>query len=363
MRHERTLSRLLCAASLAFSAAAMCQTPGAALDTKPANIRFGYITGIAFPTYIVAEDRGYFKGENLSIEKVFLNGSGAVSEALAAANLDMGNSAPASTVLATSKGGRTIAVSGNETTFTDKSGKTWEAVYVVVRSGEGIRNLNDLRGKRVAVNDYGSVYNYLLRWRFQAAGFNPDSDLTILAMPFAQMAGALVQKQVDAIVAVADGYAQAKQRIPVDVIGSHTSLEGLDVGLSSVIAVSNEFLRNNPDVVVRFLRAMLKARLYMAEAVANNDMQLMDIIAKNMKYNPERAKFFWETRGGYYGKELEYVNLLDIPKRLVARQFEVLKSINLLKADVPTTYENVVDIRPLRRAYVTLGLKWDESKH
>lgn len=363
MRYERTLSWLSCAVSLAVAASAMSQSSAPVLDAKPAHIRFGYITGIAFPTFIVAEDRGYFKGENLSIEKSFLNGSGAVSEALAAGNIDMGNSAPASTVLATSKGGRTVAVSGYEYTFTDKSGKPWEAVYVVVRSGEGIRSLNDLRGKRVAVNDYGSVYNYLLRWRFLASGFKPDSDLTILAMPFAQMAGALVQKQVDAIVAVADGYQQAKQRVPVEVIGTHTSLEGLDVGLSSVIAVSNEFLRNNPDVVVRFLRAMLKARLYMTEAVAKNDVQLMDIIAKNMKYSPERAKAFWETRGGYYGKELEFVNLLDIPKRLVARQFEVLKSVNLLKPDVPTTYENVVDIRPLRRAYETLGLKWDESKH
>src|SRR5690606_35303893 len=102
--------------------------------------------------------------------------------------------------------------------------------------------------------------NYLLREHFLSKGMKPESELTIVAMPFSQMAGALVQKQVDAMIAVADGYDQAKQRIEVDVIGTHTSLEKLDVGLSSAIGVSQAYLDKNPDVVVRFLRAMLRAR-------------------------------------------------------------------------------------------------------
>ncbi len=357
------LSCLLAMMVLSFGSGAVSQTVQPPLDTKPATIRFGRIIGVTYPNFIVAEDLGFFKGENLTIDNVLLNGSGAISEAMAANNVDMGETTPISSILATSKGGRTVALSGYEYTFTDKTGKPWEAAYVVVRSGEGIRNLEDLRGKRVAVNDYGSPYNYVLRANLLARGVNPNSDLAIVPIPFPQMAGALAQKQVDAIIAPADAYEQARLRIPVKVIGTHTSLEGLKVGISTVVGVSNQFLEKNPDAVVRFLRAMLKARLHMNDSVAKGNSEIKDIVAKNMKFTSERAAFFWNTRGGYYGKELEYVNMLDIPQQLVARQFEILKAVGLLQPDVSTEYGNVVDIRPLRRAYDSLGLKWDESKH
>jgi NitT/TauT family transport system substrate-binding protein len=332
------------------------------IDTKPATVRFGYITGLAFPTFIVAEERGYFKKENLTVEKTFLSGATVVSEALAAGNLDLGNSSPMSSILTTVKGGKTVMVSGYEATFTDKSGKPWEGVYIIARAGEGIKSLKDLVGKRIAVNDIGSTYDYFVRANYLEMGINPGKDVTIIGMPFGQMAGALVSKQVDAAVSGADGYALAKSRVPVDVIGNQTSLEKRDIGLTSVIGVNNDYLRQHPDVVVRFIRAFLQARLWMNEMAAKNDPALLETISKAMKYTPERAEFFWNTRGGWYGKDLAFMNLLDVPKRLVDRQVEVLQAVNVIKPD-PVAYDRVVDIGPLRRAYESLGLKWDDGKH
>lgn len=333
------------------------------LDMTPATIRFGYITGLAFPTFIVAEDRGYFRKENLTVEKTFLAGSGPVSEGLAAGNLDMGNTTPLSSVLATSKGAKTVMVSGYEYTFIDKSGRSWEAVYVVVRSGEGIKTIRDMRGKRIAINDIGSAYTFMMREQLMANGLNPDSDVTLVFIPFGQMAGALIQKQVDVMLAAPDPYRQAQERGKVETIGSHTSLERVDIGLSSAIGVNNDFLRRNPDAVARFLRAFLQARTWMNEQMAKDNKELVDLVAKSMKYTPERLKSFWEQRGGYYGKELPFVNVLDIPRRLVSRQIEILKASNMLKPGAPVDYNTYVDGRPLRRAYETLGMKWDEAKH
>jgi ABC-type nitrate/sulfonate/bicarbonate transport system substrate-binding protein len=314
-------------------------------------------------TYIVAEELGYFKKENLTIEKTFLNGAGAVSEALAAGNLDIGNTAPMASVLASAKGAKTLMVSAYEPSFTDKSGTPWEGVFVVVRSGEGIKNLLDLRGKRIAVNDIGSNWYFLLRAFYIKNNMNPDKDVSIVPVPFAQMAGALIQKQVDAAIATVDGYAQAKERIGIDLIGTHSSLENIDVALSSAIAVNTEYLRKNPDVMVRFLRAFIEARLWINNAVAKKDPAFMEIVAKGMKYTPQRADFYFKMRGGGYGKELVFVNLLDLPKRLIDRQLELLRLGGAIKPDAKVAYEDAVDIRPLQRAYQSLGLKWDESKH
>jgi ABC-type nitrate/sulfonate/bicarbonate transport system substrate-binding protein len=360
---RKHLGSLLLGLALAGIACIPPATAQPALDMTPAKVRFGYITGPAFPTYIIAEELGYFRKQNLTIEKTFLNGAGAVSEALAAGNIDIGNTAPMASVLASAKGAKTLMVSGYEPSFTDKAGTPWEGVYVVVRSGEGIKTLQDLRGKRIAVNDIGSNWYFLLRAFYIRNNMNPDKDVSIVPVPFAQMAGALIQKQVDAVIATVDGYAQAKERIGVDLIGTHSSLENIDVALSSAVAVNTEYLRKNPDVVVRFLRAFIEARLWINNAVAKKDPAYMAAVAKSMKYTPQRADFFLKTRGGGYGKELVFVNLLDLPKRLIDRQLELLRLGGAIKPDAKVAYEETVDIRPLQRAYQTLGLKWDESKH
>ena len=329
----------------------------------PTKIRFGNVAGIAYPTFIVAKDKGFFKKENLEVETITVAGSGAVAEALASNNVEIGNAPPTTAVLATAKGAKIKMVSGFEYTFTDKSGRQWEATFVAVRGGEGIKSLKDLRGKRVAVNDLGSTYNYMLRDRFTQLGMDPNKDVQIVPIPFGQMAGALIQKQVDAAVAIQDAVYQARQRIPVEIIGTHTSLEGLDISLTSAIATSNDFLTKNPDAVLRFVRAMLQARQWMDKAVASNDPELVQLIAKSMNYTPERAKMFYDSRGGYYGNDLAFVNALDIPVRLINRQLEILKSARLLPADKQFAYTDFVDISYLRKAHESLGMAWDASKH
>lgn len=332
-------------------------------DMQPVVIRYGDNPGITFPTFIVAETKGFLKDENITIEKTNLNGSGAIAEALAAGNIDIGNTTLTSSMLATAKGGRVKAFSAYEYTFTEKSGKSWEAVYVVARAGEGIKNLDDLKGKRIAVNDIGSVYNYLIREHFILKGENPDQVLSIIPMPFSQMAGALVQKQVDAMIAVPDGLAQARQRVPVEIIGTQTTLEKAPIGISAALSANTNFLQKNPDVVARFLRANLRARLFMNESVTAKSTEILDLVASAMKLSKERAQFFWETRGGYYGQELERVNMLDIPTNSVGLQLTLLRNAKLVKPDVRAGYEDYVDLTQLRRAYDSLGLKWNDSLH
>lgn len=336
---------------------------GGTLDTTPAKVRFG-LGGAVYPTYIVAQDQGFFAKENLTVEMNTFGSSGLTTDALAAGHLDIGVPAATSSVLATVKGAKIVMISGFENTFIDKSGKSWEAVYVVVRAGEGIQKLTDLKGKKVCVSDIASFYNIPLRAQMLANKIDPDKDVTIVPVPYAQMPGALMQKLVDVAFMSPDAYVQVQRLGKIEVIATHTSLMNVSVDLTSAVAANSEFLQKNPDVAVRFLRALLQARQWMAADVATNDgKNLMDLVAKSVKYSPEQAKSFYETRAGYYGKELDFVNLLDVPTQSIVRNFELLRASGALNQDVPTSYEQVVDIRPLKRAYETLGLKWDESKH
>ncbi len=338
--------------------------PDSTLDMTPAQVRYGDVTGVALPTLIVAEGQGFFALEHITLEKFGFNGTGPVSDALAAGNLDVGVTSPAPSILATIKGAKTIMVSGYENSFIEKTGKAWEPLYVIVRSGEGIKKLTDLKGKRAAVSDIGSYSNFALRAVMLENKIDPDKDMTIIAIPYTQQPGALMQKQVDAILTNADGYLLAQKMGQVEYIATHTSLLNLDMDASSTVGVNTDFLHNKPDVVVRFLRAFLRARQWMADDVARNDgKNMMDLVARAMKYTPEQAQSFYQMRAGYYGKELERINLLDIPTRSINRYYDILKVNGYIQADVPVDYPKTVDIRPLKQAYASLGLVWDESKH
>lgn len=357
------LLAIFAACAAAASPTAFVPTPQT-LDLSPAKIRFGYPTGIAFPTLIVARDRGFFAKENLTIEESQMGSSGLINDALATGNLDMGQTTPQTAMLPILKGAKMIQVSAFEYTFVDKSGKSWETSYIVVRSGEGIKKLTDLKGRKVAVNSLAGSGNYMLRAYMLRNHIDPDKDMTILAVPREQIIGAMTQKLVDAASFTADDYVQIQKQAKVDVIGTQTSLMNLDMDLSSTVSANTDFLAKNPDAVVRFLRAFIQARQWMAEDVSKNDGKtLLDLVGKAMKYKPEQAKSLYETRGGYYGKELGFVNLLDIPTRVITRNFEILKLNGFYKSDAPEDYARVVDIRSLKRAYETLGLNWDESKH
>ena len=127
-----------------------------ALDTTPVTIRYGDITGIPLPTLIVAEWQGFLARENITLVKFGFNGAGPVADALAAGNLDMGSTSPATAMLASVKGAKTILIGGFEDAFVEKNGQAWEPLFAVVRSGEGIQKLTDLKGKKVGVIDIGS---------------------------------------------------------------------------------------------------------------------------------------------------------------------------------------------------------------
>lgn len=364
-----TVAAILVAAALVGCAVtapmpAVTSTKDQTLDMTPAKIRFGYVNGIAFPTLIVAETQGFFAKENLSLEKTGFNGSGPVTDAMAVGNLDMGQTSPTPSMLASIKGAQTTMVSGLEYSFVDKTGKSWEAAYLVVRSGEGIDKLSDLKNKKVAITALGGPSDFMLRAKMLASQIDPDKDMTIVPIPLSQMPSALMQKLVDAAFMNADGYELVQTMGKVKVIATQASIMDLDIDVSASVAVNDEFLRKNPDVVVRFLRALLQARQWMAEDIANHDGKtLVDLVGKSMNYSPERAKTLYETRGGYYGKELDRINLLDIPIRVVKRDFEILKLNSVIKPDTPFAYDKIVDLEPLMRAYGTLALAWDENKH
>jgi len=356
--------RPICA--VAFTAvvtAISSQAPAQKLDMTPAEVRYGQFAGVPLPTIIVAQTLKLFEKQNLKLEVTNIPSATEAVQALAAGQIDLGHTSAISAMLGIAKGAKISLVSGIEASFTDKSGHPWEAVYLIARGEDNIKEIKDLKGRRLGVPSFGSLYDYLLRARLLELGINPKTEVNFVPVPYPQAAGALMQKEVDAVIASMDGYALAQTRGKVHVVGAHTTMEGSRVGYTAALGVGNDFLAQKPDVVIRFLRALLEARQWMEEALKTKNPEYREMIQKTFRMTPEKADFYIDTRGGYYGKDRDFINPLDLPRDLIDKYVKDLKAIEILPADAEVSYDKVVKIESLKKAYESMNVSWDDSKH
>jgi len=119
----------------------------------------------------------------------------------------------------------------------------------------GIKSIADLKGKKVGVPAGGSQ-GPMLPLLLQANGLK-EADLTLMNMPVAAMVPSLLQGQVDAILGSSDAY-----QIQLEMQGAElTNFAFADNGVPTVatsIFASGDFIKQNPDVLKKFIAASLQ---------------------------------------------------------------------------------------------------------
>jgi len=119
----------------------------------------------------------------------------------------------------------------------------------------GIKSVKDLAGKKVGVPS-GSSQTTMLPLLLKSNNLK-ESDINMIDMPVASMVPALLQGQVDAVLGSIDAY-----QIQAEAQGAQLDVyKFADHGVPTVstsIFVSNSYLKENPDVVRKFIAASLK---------------------------------------------------------------------------------------------------------
>jgi len=119
----------------------------------------------------------------------------------------------------------------------------------------GIKSVKDLAGKKVGVPS-GSSQTTMLPLLLKANNLK-ESDINMIDMPVASMVPALLQGQVDAVLGSIDAY-----QIQAESQGAQLDVYRFaDYGVPTVstsIFASNDYLKNNPEIVKKFVAASLK---------------------------------------------------------------------------------------------------------
>lgn len=236
------------ASILWFSLSYLGIGPGCVYGAEPVRLRIS-IPGLGTTSYplIMAQKKGYFRAEGFDVELIPMTGGLAVKTLMAGEV----NLTSAGTLVASMQGARLRMVMGF----------LRQLPYDLVAAPE-IKRVEDLRGKKVAVADRGSVTFMVARAMLHGHGLEVDKDVAILALGRPDLRyQALLMGTAQAVVANVDGTGllEPKGYLPIATAGKYTK------GFAGSLTVTQEFYDKRPDDVVRYLRATLKGtRAYLA---------------------------------------------------------------------------------------------------
>jgi len=205
---------------------------------------------VPFAPIFVAEELGFYKENNLEVEATVYRGGGPAQEAMAAGAADILTNSPMGAALAISKGIKQKVVAAGGTV-------TPGGWHIIVRKDSGIKKMADLNGKKVGVTGKASTSDFFALWAAK------NANVTIQTIPLGGngLLPAIKNNQVDAIILWP---AFSFRALKDDTLQGLVDL-GKEMGpvVPDSIVASDEMIEKRPDVLKRYLQALMKAVDYM----------------------------------------------------------------------------------------------------
>ncbi len=242
MRHSFGKSLFIgtIAAGLSFA------TGWAAAAGTPVTFQLNWMAGGANAGFAAAVAEGYYRDAGLDVTVVQGNGSGNTAQLVASGRSELAYADAVAVSQLIAKGAPMKIVA---TVYQSNP----NAVMALKKTG--IKSVRDLAGKKVGVPS-ASSQTTMLPLFFKSNNLK-ESDVTMIDMPVSSMVPALLQGQVDAVLGSIDAY-----QIQAESQGAQLDVYRFaDYGVPTVstsIFASNNFLKNNPELVKKFIAASLK---------------------------------------------------------------------------------------------------------
>lgn len=241
-------------------APAPAETPAEAPAETPAEpeVETAVVNVIYHPTIggataiATAINQGYFEEESLDVRlQMYTSGPPEIA-AMVAGQADIGFIGSGAAWLAFSGEVNIIAL--------DNIALTEE---ILTRADSGIAGIADLKGKTIAVQEGAAGYTLLLV-ALQQEGLS-ISDVKILNISNDNLASTFGDTSIDAWA----GWKPATTSLKTALDGNVTVLANNetypDYAFPSTWVANKDFVKNNPDVVQRFVNALTKAQIYRSE--------------------------------------------------------------------------------------------------
>ncbi|MBB5138254.1 NitT/TauT family transport system substrate-binding protein [Thermocatellispora tengchongensis] len=206
----------------------------------------------------MAVAKGFFKEEGLDVKLQTLAGGAEAIPKLKAGALDVSFGNYVSYFGAQAKGVLDLKI------VSDGFQSAPKTHVIMVPKDSDIQTPADLKDKVIAVNTRRNIASMLVRIAAKAHGVELDEDKNFVEFPFPEMEGVLKNKRVDAAQVVEPFGTQISQSIGARIIWDTAQGPTADWPVAGYAATS-EFVKDNPNTVAAFQRALSKGQALAAD--------------------------------------------------------------------------------------------------
>lgn len=278
-----------CAIALALVSFAVRAPIAATAETKVLNIGWtGGTAWTALPDRIAAE-RGFFEKEGLKVRYIQFQGTNLMLSALLANELDYVTILPFIAGAATR--GLPVKIVG---TTTKASG------YAIISRPE-IDSVKALKGKRIAINTFGSSADFAIYQLLSRNGLDPNKDVTLQALagsPDARFA-ALVGGSVDATVVNSPFEYRAELKGFRTLLSVKETAEFVKIPIVG-LSTTQKKIDKEPDEITRVLRGQRSAILFLQSQREIG----VGLLEKLLKLDRSAAERFYAIYRDQYNPDL-----------------------------------------------------------
>ena len=226
-----------------FLAVVLAPLPVDAQETKTLRVVF---TGLAWNSELpfrVALARGFFKNQGLEILPIFVRGGPAALAALSSGEVEFAEIGGAQAIMRSRARGLDVAIIGAISNT---------VAYQLVGS-KSTRNLEDLKGKVVAVTGAGAFSDFATRTFLRRKGIDPDKDVTLRAIGGSNLRVGALEKGLVAAAPFAPEDTVRLTRLGYPMIANFSDTLNIP---QTLITARNEYLDKQPDITKRFLKGL-----------------------------------------------------------------------------------------------------------
>jgi NitT/TauT family transport system substrate-binding protein len=210
------------------------------------NLRVVF-TGLAWNSELpfrVALARGFFKGQGLEIQPIFVRGGPAALAALSSGEVYFAEIGGAQAIMRSRARGLDGVIIGAISNATN---------YQIVGS-KSTRTLDDMKGKIVGVTGAGAFSDFAMRIFLRRKGIDPDRDVTLRAIGGSNLRAGALEKGLVAAAPFAPDDTVRLTRLGFPMLAN---LSDTLVIPQTILTSRVDFLEKNPETSKRFLKALI----------------------------------------------------------------------------------------------------------
>jgi NitT/TauT family transport system substrate-binding protein len=263
----------------------------------------------------IAKQKGFYKEEGLNVRAIVVT-TGLQAAALAAGELDY-SSVGGAVIRAAAKGLPVKTIMG-----------WWDRPLHILVGKPGLKDIKDLKHKRVAISSIGSTPYVMVKEALKTAGMDPDHDVIFMAMGGSSARLAALQSGTVDATPLDVAFLEKTEKLGLSTILYFGDVVDLPLG---GLGVSTEKIKTNPEQIKRMIRASLKG---------------LRFFKTNKEQTQDMMKQYLNISGQYVGKiyDLAVRSLNengDIGKKSLANELRLDKEVLGLKQDI--SEKQVVD--------------------